>query len=157
VLIRLSPNGNHPCRCGGCWQRPGLAAVELALLLPFMMFLFLVTIDFARVFYYCVTLDNCACNGAIFGSNAYSSTAWQGTGGQITSIQAAAIADAANFRPALTTNNVTVKNTTDADGNTVVKVTVSYTFTPIATLGVIPASFNISRTAQMRVAPDSPS
>jgi len=145
-----------PARLGH-GKRPGLAALELAVLLPFLMFLFLITIDFARVFYCCVTLDNCACNGAIYGSQAYNSSAWQGSGGQLTSVQAAAIADAGNLRPALTNSNVAVTYPTDADGNTVVKVTVSYVFKPIATIGVIPASFKISRTAQMRMVPQAPS
>jgi TadE-like protein len=46
--------------------RRGIAAVELALLLPFLVFICMATIDFARVVYALVTLQNCARNGALY-------------------------------------------------------------------------------------------
>ena len=53
---------------GGGRQLPrrGLAAVELALLLPLLVFLCMATVDFARVIYALVTLQNCARNGALY-------------------------------------------------------------------------------------------
>jgi Flp pilus assembly protein TadG len=38
--------------------RSGASAVELALLLPFLVFLFVITVDFGRIFYYSLTLTN---------------------------------------------------------------------------------------------------
>jgi hypothetical protein len=49
--------------------RPGAAAVEFAVLLPFLAFLFIIAIDWARVFYYSVTCLNCARNGALWASD----------------------------------------------------------------------------------------
>src|SRR5690349_9373587 len=48
--------------------RHGTAAVELAVLLPFLAFMFVIGLDFARVFYFSITLTNCARNGAYYGS-----------------------------------------------------------------------------------------
>jgi hypothetical protein len=47
------------------WKR-GVAAVELALLLPLLVFACMATIDFARVVYALVILQNCARNGALY-------------------------------------------------------------------------------------------
>ena len=47
------------------WRR-GAAAVELALLLPVLVFCSMMTVDFARVAYVQVTLQNCARNGALY-------------------------------------------------------------------------------------------
>src|SRR5262249_31515546 len=58
--LRRSPRRN---------ARTAAMAVELAVLLPVLVFLFAVGVDFARVFYYQLTIENCARNGALFGSN----------------------------------------------------------------------------------------
>jgi TadE-like protein len=44
----------------------GVAAVELALLLPLLVFICMATVDFARLMYALVTLQNCARNGALY-------------------------------------------------------------------------------------------
>ena len=41
-------------------RRSATAVVELAVLLPFLVMMFLVAADFARVFYFSLTLTNCA-------------------------------------------------------------------------------------------------
>ena len=46
--------------------RRGAAAVELALLLPVLVFCSMMSVDFARVAYVQVTLQNCARNGALY-------------------------------------------------------------------------------------------
>src|SRR5262249_4910977 len=67
--------------------RRGVAAVELAVLSPCLALLFVITVDFARLFYYKLTIDNCARNGAIFGSNlrSYQEKAWVNSYNDITS------------------------------------------------------------------------
>ena len=45
-------------------RRSAVAVVELAVLLPLLMLLFVMTVDFARVFYFSLTLTNCAAQGA---------------------------------------------------------------------------------------------
>ena len=46
--------------------RRGVAAVELAIVLPFLCFLLIVAIDYARIFYFSLTVANCARNGALY-------------------------------------------------------------------------------------------
>src|SRR5262245_42786074 len=52
-------------------QRPAATVPEMAILLPFPVFLFLVAIDFCRVFYYTVAVENCARNGALWASDSF--------------------------------------------------------------------------------------
>jgi hypothetical protein len=128
-------------------RRRGAAAVELAVLLPLLMFLFVIAIDYGRIFYYALTLENCARNGAVFGSNVANSQM------PYSSIQQAAIADGANLNPPLTTANVAVANGSDANNNPTVTVTVSYTFQTLTGYPGLPNTVNLSRSVEMRVAP----
>src|SRR5260370_21709411 len=82
-------------------SRQAVAAVELALLLPFLVFIFIIAVDWGRVFYYSVTVNNCARNGALFASDPIAQAA-----SPYTSVSQAALADAANISPApnVTTN-----------------------------------------------------
>jgi len=117
--------------------------VELALLLPFLMFLFVVCVDFARVFYYSQTLASCARNGALYGSNLVTAQS------PYTSAEQAALADATNLSPQPT---VTTTTGTDAAGNAYVKVSVAWSFHTVASFPGVPNSVNLSRSCQMRVA-----
>jgi Flp pilus assembly protein TadG len=49
--------------------RRGTASVELAILLPFLTFIFLIAVNFARVFYFSQIIENCARNGALYASD----------------------------------------------------------------------------------------
>ena len=51
--------------------RRGAAIAEMAILLSILSFLFVVCIDFARVFYFSLTLKNCARNGAYYASDSF--------------------------------------------------------------------------------------
>ena len=44
--------------------RRAIAAVEMAILTPFLFFIFLVVWDYSRIFYYAIIVENCARNGA---------------------------------------------------------------------------------------------
>ena len=125
-------------------QRDGAAVVELAILLPLLVFLFVIGFDFARVFYYSQVLANCARNGAVYGSNLVTATS------PYQSIQEAALADATNLDPQPT---VTSTTGTYSAGNPYVKVTVSWDFRMIATLPNVSNPVHLSRSAQMRIAP----
>ena len=128
-------------------SRRALAAVELPVLLPFLASLFVIGVDFARVFYCAITVTNAARNGACYGSQ-------DGTHAADTAgIQAAALADTANLSPAPSVSSTTA---TDADGNPCVQVTVTYTFHSITCFPGVPASVNLTRTVQMRTAPTVP-
>src|SRR5437588_2668745 len=106
-------------------SRRGVAAVELAVLLPFLAFIFLVAVDFGRVFYVSLTLANCARNGAYYAGSFDNYPGWQGSGSAIASIQDAAVADGTTLNPPLAASNVTVTPGTDANGRSVVTVTVA--------------------------------
>lgn len=124
--------------------RRGLAAVELAVLLPFLMFVFVIAVDWARIAYYSQTLANCARQGAIYGSDPISAPEYP-----YASVQQAALADAVNLSPPPT---VTVTNGTDGRGNPTVTVTVTWQFATLSNYPGIASPVNLSRSATMRVA-----
>src|SRR5262249_14374871 len=122
---------------------------ELALLLPLLCTLFLITIDFARVFFPSLTISSCARNGALYacdpvrvGESPYSDT------------QQAAQADATSLslQP-----SVSSSNTVASDGKPWVRVQVDYSFHTITNYPGIPATVNVSRAVYMRVMPSLPS
>jgi Flp pilus assembly protein TadG len=126
--------------------RKGVAAVELAVLLPFLAFIFVVTVDFSRIFYDALILSNCARNGALYAcANPTNSL-------DTTGIQNAALADASNLSP---TPTVTSTTGTNSDGN-YVQVTVTWTFQTITNYPGIPSTITLTRTVQMRVSPRVP-
>jgi Flp pilus assembly protein TadG len=125
-------------------RRRGAAAVELAVLLPFLTYMFVGGVDFARVFYYSLTLSNCAREGALYASLDATHAA------DSTGTQNAALADASGFSPAPTVSSVT---STDSSGNPVVTVTVSYSFKTITSYPGIPSPISLVRTVQMRILP----
>ena len=136
----MVPPSRRPVPAG----RRAVAAVELAILLPLLVFLFIIGIDFARAFYFQLTLTNCARNGAMYGSmDPAHSTDTAG-------IQAMALADASNLSPAPT---VTSTTGSDAQGNPYVAVTVTWTFNTVTNYPGSPGAIVLSRTVQMRVGP----
>lgn len=134
-------NARHLAR--GRVVRRAVAATELALLLPFLCFLFVIAIDFARVFYFDLTVANCARNGALYGCQT-PTTALDTAG-----IVSAAQLDAGN----LDLTKLTVTSSTDSPTSpTTVSVTVTY---PFATITHYPgvSGLTLSRTLQMSIAP----
>jgi Flp pilus assembly protein TadG len=125
--------------------RKAAAVVEFAVLLPLIIFLFVVAVDYARIFYYSQIIENCARQGALYAcdpkapaNNLYSN------------VSDAALADATNLSPQPT---VTSSSGTDSAGNAYVTVTVTWTFKTITTYPGVPSSVTLSRTEQMRTAP----
>src|SRR5688572_31514655 len=111
-------------------RRCGTAVVELALLLPLLVFLFLVATDFARVFYFSLSLTNCARAGALYASDP--STADESP---FANVQAAALADATNLSP---TPTITSTTGIDGLGRKFVSVTANYTFQTVTGFPGIP-------------------
>ena len=127
--------------------RRGVAATELAMMLLFLPFLALITVDFARIIYYSITITNCASIGAIYGSS--SPTAANDTDG----IKTTAQKDASN----LDSSKLTVTSSTDsATTPTTVTVTVTYPFTTITNFPGVPSSTTLTRTVKMNVTPSVP-
>jgi Flp pilus assembly protein TadG len=137
--VNVCPNG---------WKRRGAAAVELAVLLPLLLFMSMVIVDFSRLVYAQVTIQNCARNGATYEFCAAAGTSltspWS-------SLSAAVTADAAN----LTVANITCSASSPGSStNNYVTVTVTYPFTLISlgALGkepAIPTSLTLTQTATM--------
>jgi Flp pilus assembly protein TadG len=127
--------------------RRAVAATELALLLPLLCFLFVITVDFARVFYFDLTVENCARCGAIYGGR--NPNAAVDTDG----IKADAQKDAGNLDLSQLTVTSTVDNPT---APTMVTVTVTYPFSTLTSYPGVPASLRLSRTVKALVAPATP-
>jgi Flp pilus assembly protein TadG len=127
--------------------RRGVAAVELAFLAPFLIFLFVIGVDWARVFYYTVTINDCARNGA-----AYLSDPFMQAYSQFPNYQAAALAGT-NLSPAPT---VTSSSGSDSYGS-YSEVTVAYTFTTVTQYPGIPSNMTVQKTVRMYTATQYPS
>jgi Flp pilus assembly protein TadG len=141
-------------------RREGVATVEFAVLAPFLVLIFVITLDFARVYYYQTVLEQCACNAAIYGSNlrSYQETTWVSPYSTSSTpsddnIQIVATADGACLNPPLTTDQVTVAHANGSDGNAAVQVTINYTYSTITHFPGFGFSFNLQAKSSMRVAP----
>jgi Flp pilus assembly protein TadG len=147
-------------------SRRGAAAVEFAVLLPFLVFMFVIAVDWARVFYYAIAVENCARNGALYMSQAQSaktvSSPYTDSGlvnlyaTATNPVTTAALADAPDLTP-----TPTVTSTTGIDGNgSYVEVTVSYPFQTMSGFSamnfLVPSSTPVTRTVRMYVPPESP-
>ena len=146
--------------------RPAAAAVEFAVLAPFLAFLFVIAVDWARVFYYSIAVRNCARNGALYLSQKQSakttSSPYTDSGyvnlyvNSASPVTAAALADASNLTP---TPSVTSTSGSDSYGP-YVEVTVSYAFQTVTHFSVatfvVPSSTNVTSTVRMYVPPESP-
>jgi Flp pilus assembly protein TadG len=146
--------------------RRAAAAVEFAVVAPFLVFMFVIAVDWARVFYYSIAVTNCARNGAFYMSQQQSAAT---TGAPYTDsgyvnlyvksktpVTDAALADAPNLTP---TPTVTSSSGTDTYGK-YVEVTVSYPFKTVVDLSVgkflVPSTTNVTSTVRMYVPPESP-
>jgi Flp pilus assembly protein TadG len=139
----FAPRATHPAS-----SRHGSATVELAIVLPLLVFLFLVTVDYCRLFHFAQVVSNCARSGALYASDPGDTAQFP-----YASLDEAARADAPEtLRPYLT---VTSTTQTTATGPEVV-VTVSYPFTSLTRFPCIPHAVTLSRTVRMPVAPVTP-
>lgn len=131
-------------------DRRGASAVELALATPFLVLVLLCVVDFCRLFFAYTTITNAARNGALWLCDPLAPTQ-----SPYADYQHAALADANNLNPALTTSNVTSSTGTDGYGNATVGVTVQYQFNLLTSyLGF--SSINMARTVTMRKEPAAP-
>jgi hypothetical protein len=122
----------------------------LAVLAPFLVFLMLIATDFARIFYTCVILDNCARNGALYEADPYYRAECP-----YKSTAEAALADGSNLDK---TNPASVTSGTGVDtvGKPYVEVTVKQKFTTVSKFPGIPNNVDLSRTVRMARAPLNP-
>jgi Flp pilus assembly protein TadG len=128
-------------------SRRGVAAVELAAVLPFLAFVFVIGVDWSRLFYCSLTVEQCARNGAFYASDPYNTTL-----SPYADITSAALADASNLTP-----QPTVSLASGSDGNgAYADCTVSYTFQTITNFPGVPSSNPIVRTVRVYLAPNTP-
>jgi Flp pilus assembly protein TadG len=129
-------------------RRPGAAATELAILLPFLALMFVVAVDFCRVFFQAQTVQGCARAGALYASGAVPGDPSQTPADQ--AVQAA-VAEGASLSPPVAAADVTVTTA----GNQVT-VTVVHRFTTITGFPGVPGTLNVTRSVTMNVAPKAP-
>jgi Flp pilus assembly protein TadG len=130
-------------------RRRGVAAVELAIVLPILAFLLMIAIDYCRVFYHVQVVDDGARSAALYASG----TSLPGPGQSTNAAAvAAAVAAGANLDPPIKAEDVSVTSS-----STSVAVTVRYQFRTVAAFPGIPATVNLTRTVSMpRVAGQTP-
>jgi Flp pilus assembly protein TadG len=158
--MRLPPDrtpGHHPGLRGE--KRRGIAAVELALLLPLLFFLLVGSADFARAFYYGIILDGCARNGALYGRITKGDIP-----SQYANAQAAVLADAsANGLTPAPTVAVGYSPTlggpytqTSSVSPGYVQVTVTWTFSTLVEYPGIPSQTTFTRVSVMSIPAGAP-
>jgi Flp pilus assembly protein TadG len=125
--------------------RRGAAALELAFVLPPLAAVFLIAVDFARLYYQYTIVTACARAGAVYGSDPTTATE-----SPYSTLQAAALAEGTDLSPQ---PSVSSTSGTDADGNPSVRVTVSYSFQTFLPYPGLPQPVSLVSTVQMRVAP----
>jgi len=125
--------------------RRAAAAVEMAVVLPFVALLFMVAVDFCRVFHCTQTVQGCAQTAALYASGTALPPPGSSPNG---AAQQAAVADGAALDPPLQAGDVAIAG----DGSTVT-VTVTYRFQTFVPYPGLPQPLVIVRTAQLPVAP----
>jgi Flp pilus assembly protein TadG len=135
-------------------RRSGVAATETAILMPLVCLMFAVAVDWSRIFYYSVTVENCARNGAMWAADPYN-----GLLSQYADVTSAALADASNLSPQPTVSSASGT----AGGRNYYDCTVTYTFTTLSDFSSVqtpffsvPKSTTIARTVRVYTAPQTP-
>jgi len=129
--------------------RRAAAAVELAILLPFLMFMFVIAVDWSRVFYDSVIVTNCARNGALYACDPTTQA-----NSPYHNVTEAALADASNLSPQPTVDPPTFGK--DANGSDYVEVTVTHQFQTVTNFPGVPKTTTLVRTVRMNVLPQQP-
>jgi Flp pilus assembly protein TadG len=122
-------------------NRRGASVVELAVCLPLLVFLFVIAVDFARVYFVSITLANSARAGALYASDPATMDE-----SPFANVTEAALADATNLTPAPT---ITQTNGTDGTGRAFVEVRAAYTFSTISQFPGVPNNLQVTRRVRM--------
>lgn len=131
----------------GIRSRRGATVVEAAILLPLLVFFFVIGVDFARVFYHHLTITNAARNGAYYACQSLDNSNNQA------GIEAAALRDTTDLTP---TPSVNVRRGDFEDGTPWVEVEVNYRFRTVTQFPGVPNDVTITRSCQMRILPKTP-
>ena len=144
-----------------CATRRGSTVVELALVLPFLLFLFVIAVDYARIFYYGVILENCARNGAYYASDYPNANYLYNDIYGYKNLDEAVYKDAANISPP---PNYTVAYSSSLKGTYgttplsagYVQVTLTWQFKTISQFPGVAGTVDMQRSVIMRMAPVMP-
>jgi Flp pilus assembly protein TadG len=128
-------------------RQRGAAALEFAVLLPFLLLMVVAGVDFARVYYYHLTLNNAARNGAVYASS-HPDRAVNTEG-----IKQVVLDDTKNFTPDPTVSSNT---TMDAYGTMFVTVTASWDFYTVIDYPGMSPRYTLTQSVEMRVANKAP-
>lgn len=123
-------------------SRDGAAAVELALVLPFLLFLMAAGVDFARVYHCSQAVDRCAQTAAMYASNPDLAN-----NSPYESVTDAALAGE-TLDPA---PSIAFQEGTDAAGNLYVQATATCQFPLICRFGGMPSPMTLTRTVRARL------
>jgi Flp pilus assembly protein TadG len=123
-------------------SRRGSGLLEAVFLVPLLLMLFFIALDYARVYFASITIANCARNGALYAADPNNHAQTDPSG-----LQSAALADASTLTPAPT---VTQRTGTETDGSAYVEVTVSYPFHLVCSYLGLSNPLTISRRVRMR-------
>jgi Flp pilus assembly protein TadG len=148
-------------------SRRGAPVVEFAFVTPFLAFLFVIAIDYARVFYCGAILQNCARNGAYYASDYPNAMYVYNDIYGYKSLDDAVLKDAGNLvnashperNPKYTVGySYTVDGTYGGTPLTsgYVKVTVTWQFRTITQFPGVPGTVDLSRSVIMKMAPAQP-
>lgn len=147
--------------------RAGVAAVELALVLPFLMLLMVIAVDWARIFYYAVTVQYAARDGAYWASDypgifRYSSVSDAVTS-ENTNLDSSKITLTNEYSTDSDPRSASWQTNSTSDGSvssipnaTYVRVTVAYSFNTVTRWPGVPDTTVITRQCVMKVAPVTP-
>lgn len=128
-------------------RRSAAAAVELAILAPFLVLMFLIAVDFCRIFYYTLTVENCARNGAIWASDSFANSE-----SPYATVTAAARADFPQDIAGQLSVSDPAQVVTYVSAS-YVEVTCTYQFETITSYPGIGGPWTIQRVARVRVVP----
>jgi Flp pilus assembly protein TadG len=127
--------------------RRGAATVEFAFLLPFLIFFAVIATDWARLFYYTISVESCAREGALWAADPTTQSE-----SRYTNVTDAARSGAPNLNPAPTITQTAVT----IDGRPGVRVTATVPFTTITNFPGVPKSQTLTRFVEMRMVPVAP-
>ena len=127
-------------------ERKGAAIVEFAVLLPFLLYLCVVAVDWARLLYFSQCVNDCARAGALWASDEEVRMK-----SRYTTVTDASLAEAPGLSP---TPTVAQADTVNGTGErTWVTVTVAMQFETISNFPGVPKSQTVSRSVRAKVAP----
>jgi Flp pilus assembly protein TadG len=128
--------------------RRGAACVELAILLPFLIFCFLLGIDWCRIFYVGHTLDDCARSAALAASGIAYQERGMTTDTRAARGKAEAVKGGTTLSPPLAASNVVVTTAGDY-----VTVAVSYDFHAVSMFPGLGGTHQVTRTVRLPILP----